>query len=750
MCQIAEIIFAPEGCKKSANKKKTRRQDHLAIISERVTTRSSNIFCFNKISKPCQLRGLKAAFFLALQPTHKYYQCILPPPILVSLVINFHHRIRLVSLQLFLILLFSLLLARFYILQVEENEKWLKIANRQHYFTIQEPAKRGVFYSNATLRGHHPAKPHPFVVDIEKFHLHIDPLSFPAQVKEEMTEQLSTLLALSTKERTHLSSQFNKKSRNRKLCMWLGKEQQESILTWWRPYAKKNKIPHNALFFVTDYQRSYPFGHLLGQVIHTIRGCKDQNQVMPTGGAELYFDAYLKGTPGKRRLMRSPRNSFEMGEVIETPVRGADVYLTIDHHLQAIVEQELERAVKKSKAKAGKAVMMNPKNGEILAIAHYPFFNPGQYQVYFNDPELLVHAQLGAVVDALEPGSVMKPFTVCSALLANDELAARGQKPIFDPSEKTATSNGKFPGRSRPLVDTHLHRFLNMSMAMQKSSNIYMGRLTEKIVSTLGGAWYRAVLQERFGFGKRTGIEFPAESPGVLPVIGKRHANGSLEWSTSTPFSLAMGYNLQVNGIQLLRAYAVLANGGYLVQPTLIRGIVGEDREGKEVVFVDNSSADRVKSFPRVLSKQIVDEVVQAMKYTTKPGGSAAKAEIYGYTEAGKTSTTKKIVNGAYADTYRASFVGFVPVTDPAFVLFVMMDEPSYGYIPGIGKTHHGGTATAPVFAKIAKRSLAYLGVAPDDPYGYPNGDPRSDRSKADWVTEAKVLQQHYEEWNKH
>ncbi len=645
--------------------------------------------------------------------------------------------------------MFSLLLARFYLLQIEENEKWLRIARRQHYFIIQEPAPRGVFYSNPSLRKNHPTEPRSFVIDIEKFHLHIDPQSLPVQVKSEMAIALSDLLELPKARKIVLANQFHKKSRNRKLFMWLDKDRQEAILAWWRPFAKKNKIPHNALFFVADYQRSYPFGHLLGQFLHTIRGCKDESQVMATGGGELYFNAYLKGTPGKRRLMRSPRNSFETGEVIETPIKGADVYLTIDHNLQAIVEEELERAVKKSKAKAGRAVMMNPKNGEILAIAHYPFFDPTNYQAYFNDLHLLEQTQFGAVSDALEPGSVMKPFTVCAALLANEELKARGEKPFYDPLEKMATSNGRFAGRSKPLVDTTLHRYLNLWMAMQKSSNIYMARLAEKIVTTLGSQWYRAVLQQKFGFGKRTGIEFPSETPGVLPVIGKRHPNGALEWSASTPFSLAMGYNLQANAIQLLRAYSVLANGGFLVKPTFIRRIVGSGNDGKEIVLLDNTTQERINSFPRVLSKDIVDVVVKAMKYTTKPGGSASKAEINGFTEAGKTSTTKKNVNGVYVDTYRASFVGFAPVSDPAFVIFVMMDEPAYGYVPGIGKTHHGGTSTAPVFAKIAKRSLAYLVVAPDDPCGYPNGDPRGDRAKADWVIESKNLQQQYIEWNK-
>lgn len=660
-------------------------------------------------------------------------------------------RFRLVCLLLFLILCISLLIARFYSIQVEESEKWQKIARRQHYFIVQEPAPRGSFFSNESVRRNHPEKSQKLVVEIEKFHLHIDPQSFPPQFKKEAIDKLWKILESTGAEKETFARHFYKKSRNRKAASWLDKEKQEEIAEWWRPFAKQNKIPQNALFFVTDYQRSYPFGSLLGQLLHTTRSQKEEisDRSVPTGGLELYFDHYLQGRPGKRRLMRSPRNAYETGEVIDPPVKGADIYLTVNHYLQAIVEEELEKGAKKFNAKGARAVMMNPKTGEILAIAHYPFFNPSEYQKFFNDPESARHVEFGVATDAIEFGSVLKPFTVCAAILANEEVQARGEPPLFDFEEKTATSNGKFPGRSRPLVDTRLHHFMNLRMAVQKSGNIYLARLVEKIISKLGPAWYRDFLHDRLGFGKKTGIEFPVESPGMLPALGKRYASGALEWSISTPFSLSMGYNLQLNALQLVRAYAILANGGYLVNPTFIRRIVGTSPKGEEIVYLDNTLPERCKSFPRVLSKKVVDEVVKTIKFTTKPGGSAPKAEVYGYTEAGKTGTAKMVVNGVYTDRYRASFIGFAPVTDPAFVLYVMLDQPTFGYTRGIGKTNHGGTAAAPVFSKIVSRALPYLGVALDDPSGYPKGDPRSDLTKADWITEAKNLQQTYDSWNK-
>ncbi len=352
----------------------------------------------------------------------------------------------------------------------------------------------------------------------------------------------------------------------------------------------------------------------------------------------------------------------------------------------------------------------------------------------------------------------MKPFTLAVGLLANVELLQRGEKPLFNPLEKMATSNGRFAGRSKNLTDTHLHNYLNMSMALQKSSNIYMARVMEKVVERLGNAWYRKVLTDVFGFGEKTGIELPGETKGVVPAIGKKHPNGALEWSAGTPYSLAMGYNIQVNSAQMLRAYAVFANGGYLVQPTLVKKIARTDEHGQTEVLLDRSASSKSstgtltgsqRQCQPVLDARIVKEVVSCMKYTTKPGGSARRADIPGYSDAGKTSTAKKIVNGMYSETlYRGTFIGFAPVENPAFILLVVMDEPEYKFIPGIGKNHHGGTCAAPVFRDIGKRTLEYLGITPDDPCGYPVGDPRYNPAKADWIKECNALQELYKSWN--
>jgi cell division protein FtsI (penicillin-binding protein 3) len=661
-------------------------------------------------------------------------------------------RRRLVWIALFIFILFSLLITQFYNIQILEGKKWAAQAQKQHFFIIKEPFIRGTFYSNPFIKQKHLAKPQPFVIDVPKFHLYIDPESLPLAAKDEIAEQLIAMLDISIVEKLNFREQFDKPSRSRKLAMWLDKETYQTIQQWWQPYARKNKIARNAIFFIKDYQRSYPFGKLLGPVLHTIQKQKDEltHQARPTGGLELYFNSYLQGKQGKRRLMRSPRNSLETGEVIDYPEHGADIFLTINPCLQAIVEEEVEKGVKKCKAKAGWAAMMDPRTGEILALAQYPFFNLEDYQQFFNEPELIEHTKVKAVTDANEPGSVFKPFTIALALKANQVLKQKGEKELFSPEEKIATSNGRFPGRSRPISDTRLHYYLNMDMGLQRSSNIYMGRLAERIVARLGNEWYRRQLSQIFGCGQKTFIELPAESTGVLPTPGKYHPNGALEWSIPTPFSLAMGHNIQVTSVQILRAYAVLANGGFLVKPTLVRRIVKKDASGQEQVLVDNTTPDRIANFPRVLEKEIVDRVVEAMRYVTKPGGTAVRADVPGYTEVGKTSTAKKIVNGVYSEKlYCPTFAGFTPADNAAFILVVTMDEPEYGYVVGLGKIHNGGNCTAGVFREIAKRSLEYLGIPPDDPYGYPYGDPRCNLDKTKWMPETRKLQEIYDKWNK-
>lgn len=663
-------------------------------------------------------------------------------------------KFRVLILGLGLFFLFSLLIVVFFRIQIVQQGYWKKKALAQHYFTIQEPAKRGTFWANTSIKPGHPDIPQKLAVDIRKYHLYIDPEALPPEDKQEIAQNLLALSVPNEQELRRFMQQFSKKSRSRKLVSWMDEDKREKISKWWYPYAKAHKIPSNAVYFVPDHLRSHPFGKLLGQVLHTVQMQKDEktSKWLPTGGLEYSCDRYLSGKSGKRRLMRSPRHSLEIHDILVEPQDGADVYLTINPVLQAIAEEELEKGVQLARAKAGWAIVMNPYTGEIYAMAGYPFFFPDSYPMYFSRKELREHAKIKAITDANEPGSIIKPITLAIALKANHELQKQNKRPLFTPTEKIDTSKGNFPGRGKkPIKDTHFHHYLNMYMGIQKSSNIYVGTLVQRIVQSpdFGEKWYRNELDNTFGLGKKTKIELPGESAGVLPSPDKKHPNGRPEWSTPTPYSLAMGYNLQANSLQVLRAHAVIANGGYLITPTIIKKIVKTHADGRQEVIVDNTTPERIASFPRVLEESITKEVKHAMKFVTKPGGGASAGEIWGYTEAGKTGTTMKLIGGKYTESgHVSSFVGYSPVDKPAFVIIVGLDDPAVGYVPGRGLNHRASTCAAPIFREIGRRSHEYLGTPLDDPCGYPKRDPRHDPLRADALQEAEALKKLYETWN--
>ncbi len=648
---------------------------------------------------------------------------------------------RLVALSLFIFLLFCFIIIRFYQLQVFEEEKWSSLAKQQHQFRVIEPFKRGRFFACSDRKKDHPPYQHTLVCDVKRHHLYINPLSIPASHRNEMIKYLSQKLLQG--ESKAISEQFSKRSHSRKLKMWLTEAEKTEIEKWWRTYSSRKKIPLNALYFVQDYRRFYPYGGLLGHVLHTVRDERDPKteQCVPTGGLEMTLDSYLRGKPGKRLQLRSPRHPLESSLVISHPEDGADVYLTIEPYIQAIAEEEIERGVRRVNAKSGWAIMVDPSSGEIVALAQYPGFRPERYRDYYNDPALHNMDKVKGVSDCFEPGSTMKPLSVALAFLANKELEKRGQQALFFPEEMISVQDGMFPGRKNPVKDVGRHRFLNMYLAVQKSSNIYVAKLAQKIVGALGEKWYRQQLQDVFGFGKKTGIELPAESAGFLPSIDGNTKSGKLSWSIPTPCSLAFGYNLLATSLQMVRAYSIIANGGWDVKLTLIKKIVKE----QDVLF-ERTPLEKPK---RLLEDKISQKLIFALKLVTKPGGGGWRGDIPGYTEAGKTGTTEKIVGGVYSTRHHyASFVGFAPAPCPRFVLYIGIDEPEYRFLPGVGRTYFGGQSASPVFSRIMSRTFEYLSIPKDDPYGYPKGDPRSDSKKADWMEQVVMIKELYEKWN--
>jgi cell division protein FtsI (penicillin-binding protein 3) len=281
---------------------------------------------------------------------------------------------RLVVIAFSLFVFFCFLIIQFYKLQIIEKEKWTKQALCQHRCLVTQPFMRGRFFSNNTVVKNYLEEGQPFVSDVLKFHLFIDSRALPKDEKEKIANEICLFFDLKKEEKIKVKEQFYKDSRSRKIIGWLDSEKKNNIEKWWDTYRQGKKIPKNAIFFIQDFKRSYPFGVLSGQLLSSVREEKDDElQSLPIGGLELYFNDYLKGQKGIKEIIRSPRNPMGVSNVIQRIENGSDVYLTINQYIQAILEEELEKGVKRLKAKGAWAVMMDPKTGEILLWASILF-----------------------------------------------------------------------------------------------------------------------------------------------------------------------------------------------------------------------------------------------------------------------------------------------------------------------------------------------------------------------------------------
>jgi cell division protein FtsI (penicillin-binding protein 3) len=383
-------------------------------------------------------------------------------------------------------------------------------------------------------------------------------------------------------------------------------------------------------------------------------------------GLELELNRQLSGSPGRATVVRDA-----LGQVVNTtqerPARdGRDVFLTIDSHIQANAEQVLEQTVRAWHAKDATAIVMDPRTGAVLAMAQEPGYDANAYPQAFARHLTVVHA----INDAFEPGSVFKVVTIGAAL-----------------SEHKVTPNTVFrvPGALR-VADRVIHdaephgtEFLKVSQILQRSSNIGTVEIAERYLGEAGLQKWMA----RFGFGRPTGIDFPGESPGILPSY----------WSGSTIGNVPIGQGVSVTAIQLASVYSAIANNGLWIQPHLVDHVLGERP-------------------PRLARRRILAPAIDAELRTMLRGvvsdqGTAVGASIPGYSVAGKTGTAQKPgPHGYIPGEYVATFVGMVPASRPRLVVLVSVDQP-HGQI-------YGGLVAAPAFEQIASFDLQYLEVPPD------------------------------------
>ena len=425
------------------------------------------------------------------------------------------------------------------------------------------------------------------------------------------------------------------------------------------------KIPGLAL--QREYRRYYPAGEVTAHALG-FTDIDDKGQE----GLELAYESALHGTPGKRKIIRDPYGHVvEEVESIRDPEPGHDITLSIDRRLQYLAYRELKAAVQRHGAHAGSAVVLDVQTGEVLAMVNQPAFNPNNRDELHGDS-----TRNRAATDVFEPGSTLKPFTVAAALESGK----------FRPTTMIDTAPGFFKVGNATVHDVHNYGRIDVTTVLQKSSNVGVSKMAlEMPAEQVWNAFTRA------GFGSKASEDFPGEATGVLKNFR--------QWHDVERVTAAYGYGVSVTALQLVRAYAALADDGRL----------------RPVSFTRTGGAGQtVKTGVEAFRPELTNQLRRMLETVSQEGGTGTEARVAGYRVAGKTGTVKKSHEGGYAEhSYLAVFAGFAPVTNPRLAMVVMIDEPQ-------GDAYYGGQVAAPVFGKVMSDALRLLNVAPDGVYTLP------------------------------
>jgi cell division protein FtsI (penicillin-binding protein 3) len=420
--------------------------------------------------------------------------------------------------------------------------------------------------------------------------------------------------------------------------------------------------------FLTEHRRYYPQRELAA---HVIGWAGLDNTGM--SGIEYAYEEEIAGKAAKVVVHTDARRR-PVGHTERPSTEGHTVVLALDERIQHVAERELERAVKETRAKAGNVIVVEPYSGDVLAMAGRPTFNPNRYSAY---PAARWRNRM--VSDVFEPGSIFKIVTAAAAI----------QEGVIDLDEVLDCGNGHILIASTVINDHEAFDELTFREAVVHSSDIGMIRVGQRLGRE---NFYRYV--RAFGFGEPTGVDLPGESAGLLKPTSR--------WSKLSLPSMSFGQEVGVTPLQMAMAGAVVANGGYLMKPLIVKRI--EDADGTVVKEV------KPVIVRRVLEPDTVDTLTGILERVVREG-TGHKAAVAGYVVAGKTGTAQKVDpgTGRYSMVdHVASFVGFVPARRPALVILASLDRPR-------GALNQGGDVAAPLFARVARHALRALAVPPDD-----------------------------------
>ncbi len=426
------------------------------------------------------------------------------------------------------------------------------------------------------------------------------------------------------------------------------------------------------IVFKTEHSRFYPNKTLAAQLIG-FSGLDGAG----LEGIEFAFNSVLEGGNGKLTILKDGRGQqFESQDHKKQYKNGNDVILTIDRNIQYITEKVLSETVKKHQAQSGMAIVMIPETGEILALAHYPSFNPHTFNRYEKK-----QWRNRIVTDPFEPGSTMKIFSAAAAI----ESGQCSSNTTF------YCEKGRYRIGRNVIHDagSHSYGWLTLHQIVKYSSNIGVVKVVEKIGKNV---LFNTLTQ--FGFGQKTGIDCPAETSGSLSPASR--------WKTIDTAAIAFGQGVAVSAIQLVTATAAIANQGILMKPYVVKAIVEENGQ-----IIKHFTPNIVR---RAISATTAQAITEMMIAVVRKGGTGVNASTDGYLVCGKTGTAQKInPDGKYAnDRFVSSFLGFAPAYNPRIALLVSINEPTK-------EGYYGGTVAAPAFRRITNETLDYLNVEPDN-----------------------------------
>lgn len=528
--------------------------------------------------------------------------------------------------------------------QVVQGKYWAEAATRQREATIEVEEPRGDIISDdgRILAG-----------SLERVSVYANPARIPRERWHELAEKLSPIIGLAPAEILH---RFTTRDR----FFYLAKNLDPAIA------GPVQRLKTSGVGVLRAQQRVHPHGPMAAAVVGFVNG-----NGVGQAGLEKALDRTLAGTPSKYRLLRD-------GKSVPTPLdlrleqagrTGLTVRLTLDTRVQAVVEEELGATVKDLGAHGAAAVVMDPFSGAVLALASLPSFHPDAPGA--SPPETWRNR---AIEDALEPGSSFKPVIVAAALATG----------AVGPFDRIDCSGGGVQVAGVFMRDHAHYGWLSVGQVIALSSNAGSIRIAQRLSPASLSGTIRAL-----GFGSPTGIELPGETRGLLHPPER--------WSALSPAGLALGQELTVSPLQLARAYAAFANGGYLVEPHLVRETVDE------TATVVTPARARAKH--PVLSPQLAQHIA-AMLEAVVEEGTGRHAKVPGYRTAGKTGTAQKAVDGVLrSGRHAAWFAGFFPLPQPRVVIVVCIDEPR--------TTYWASEAAAPAFGRIAARLVAILGIPP-------------------------------------